>query len=166
MTPELHRPLAADAIPAGGLDYLVEANDAELAALAVRMRLPALSSLRCRFRLSPYLGGAITAEGSLEAEVVQNCVVTLEDFAATVAEQFVVRFVPAGTETDDIDPEAIDEIPYADGVLDLGEVTAEQLALALDPYPRAPGATLPEVVDPDEVLQTPFAKLAHLRRPT
>ena len=164
MTPELHRPLPVDAIPAGGLDYVVEANDAELAALAVRMRLPALSSFRCRFRLSPDLAGGIMAEGALEAEVVQTCVVTLEDFAATVAEQFAVRFVPAGTETDDVDPEAIDEIPYAGGVLDLGEAAAEQLALALDPYPRAPGATLPDMADPDEVLPMPFAKLAHPRR--
>jgi hypothetical protein len=164
MTPELHRPLAVDAIPAGGLDYVVEANDAELAALAVRMRLPALSSFSCRFRLSPDLAGGIMAEGSLEAEVVQTCVVTLEDFAATVAEQFAVRFVPDGMETDDVDPEAIDEIPYAGGVLDLGEAAAEQLALALDPYPRAPGATLPDMADPDEALPTPFAKLAHPRR--
>ena len=166
MTPELQRRLAVDAIPAGGLDYLVEANDAECAALAARMRLPALSSFRCRFRLSPDLAGAIMAEGWLEAAVVQTCVTTLEDFAATVAEQFAVRFVRAGTEADDIDPEAVDEIPYAGGVLDLGEAAAEQLALALDPYPRAPGAMLPDLADPDGFPATPFTRLADPRRRT
>lgn len=166
MTPELHRPLAVDAIPAGGLAYLMEANDEECAALAVRMRLPALSGFRCRFYLSPDLGGTIMADGSLEAEVVQTCVVTLEDFATTVAEQFTVRFVPAGTETDDIDPEAVDEIAFADGVLDLGEAAAEQLALALDPYPRAPGAVLPDIADPEDFPVSPFTKLADRRRRT
>lgn len=163
MTPELHRPLAVDAIPTGGLDYLVEANDAERAALAARMRLPALTALRCRFRLCPDLAGVIMAEGRLDAEVVQTCVITLEDFAATVAEHFTIRFVPAGTETDDVDPDSVDDIPYAGGILDLGEATAEQLALALDPYPRAPGAVLPDVADPDDVLSTPFAKLGQRR---
>jgi hypothetical protein len=42
-------------------------------------------------------------------------------------------------------------------VLDLGEAVAEQLALALDPYPRVPGAELPEIEsDPQE---RPFAAL-------
>lgn len=164
MTPELHRPLAADAVPPGGQDFLVEANDAECAALALRMQLPAVSSLRCRFHLSPGLAGAVMAEGWLDAEVVQTCVVTLEDFPATVAEQFQVRFVPAGTETDDADPESIDEIPYAGGVIDLGEAAAEQLALALDPFPRAPDAELPDVPDADDFSATPFAGLAKLRR--
>ena len=46
--------------------------------------------------------------------------------------------------------------------LDLGEAAAEQLALALDPYPRAPDAVLPDIPDEPEVL--PFATLASLRR--
>ena len=68
-------------------------------------------------------------------------------------------------ESDDADPEALDEIPYADGMLDLGEAAAEQLALALDPYPRAPGAALPEIADEAEA-HRPFAALASLRRRT
>ncbi|MBV9758300.1 MAG: DUF177 domain-containing protein [Alphaproteobacteria bacterium] len=164
MTPELHRPLAADAVPAGGQDYEVVATEAECAALAARMQLPAIQALRCRFRLQPGLAGAVLAEGWLDARLVQTCVVTLEDFAATVAEHFSVRFVPAGAETDDIDPETIDEIPYSGGVLDLGEAAAEQLALALDPYPRAPDADLEQPSEPDDTPESPFARLAELRR--
>ena len=65
--------------------------------------------------------------------------VSAEEFPATVTEAFTVRFVPAGTEDDDPDPESVDEIPYAGGRLDLGEAAAEQLALALDPFPHKPG---------------------------
>lgn len=164
MTPELHRPLAADAVPACGQDYEVTATEAECAALAARMRLPAVHALRCRFWLQPGLAGAVLAEGWLEADVVQTCVVTLEDFSAAVAEHFSVCFVPAGTEGDDVDPETIDEIPYSGGVLDLGEAAAEQLALAIDPYPRVPGAVLSDLDEVDEGTTSPFARLAELRR--
>ena len=45
-------------------------------------------------------------------------------------------------------------------VLDLGEAAAEQLALSLDPYPRAPGAELPEVATEAEA--NPFAALRRM----
>ena len=122
----------------------MEASPAECDALARRLGLPAIRALTCRFRLRPQAGGAIAATGTLRARVVQVCVATLEEFAATVAEEFAVRFVPAGTEQDDPDPESVDEIPFSGGRLDLGEAAAEQLALALDPYPRKPDTGAPK----------------------
>lgn len=74
-----------------------------------------------------------------------------------------MRCVPAGEESEDADPEALDEIPYTNGMLDLGEAAAEQLGLALDPYPRAPGAVLPEIEDDSD--EGPFGALGALRRP-
>ncbi|HTW71343.1 MAG TPA: DUF177 domain-containing protein [Acetobacteraceae bacterium] len=157
MTPELHRPVPADRIGPEGFDVLVEATPAELAALALRMRIPAVESLRCAFHLVRLTAATILAEGRLQAHVVQTCVVSLEDFPADIDEAFRVRFVPAGQESDDPDPEADDEIGYAGGMLDLGEAAAEQLALTLDPYPRAPGAELPEL--DAEAAAHPFAAL-------
>ena len=48
-------------------------------------------------------------------------------------------------------------MPYAGGAADLGEATVEQLALALDPFPRKPGAALP--ADVTEEVSGPFAAL-------
>ncbi len=79
-----------------------------------------------------------------------------------VEESFQVRFVPSGEETDDIDPDADDEVGYEGNQIDLGEAAAEQLALALDPYPRMPDADLPEA-EADVDLH-PFGGLAGLRR--
>lgn len=163
MTPELHRPLAADTVPLAGRDVVVDATPEECAALALRLRIPAVLSLRCRFALAPSLAGAVAATGRLEAEVVQTCAVTADDFTSGIGEDFAVLFVPVGAESEDVDPEAVDEIPFADGVLDLGEAAAEQLALALDPYPRAPGAELPAVAEPDGADAHPFAALSQLR---
>jgi hypothetical protein len=162
MTPELHRPVAIDRVGPGGLDVLVEATAAECARLAARMKLPAILQLTCSFRLRRESAGSLLAEGHLRAQVVQTCVVSLDDFAATVEERFVVRCVPEGEESADDDPETPDEITYTDGLLDLGEATAQQLALALDPYPHAPDAALPDIPDEPEV--EPFAALRGLRR--
>ncbi|CAH2599303.1 conserved protein of unknown function [Rhodovastum atsumiense] len=159
---ELHRPVALDRIPATGLDVTIEASPAECEALAGRMAIPGVRSLACRFSLRPETAGVVVAEGQLRAEVVRSCVVSLEDFAMAVEERFRVRFVPAGHESEDDDPDADDEIPYEGGVLDIGEATAEQLALALDPYPRKPDAALPESAG--NVPESPFAALARLQR--
>lgn len=163
MTPELHRPIAVERIGASGLDITVEASATECAALARRMDLPAVLSLTCRFHLAQDTANSLIARGHLVAQVVQTCVLSLEDFGATVEEHFTVRCVPEGQESDNPDPEALDEITYVDGTLDLGEAAAEQLALALDPYPRAPGAELPAIEAEADL--HPFAGLGAVRRP-
>jgi hypothetical protein len=143
MKPELHRPVSINEIGPSGMDSVVEAGPAECAALAARMGVPAVLRLSCRFHLVRGAFDAIAAQGHLLATVVRTCVVSLDDFETDVVENFRVRFVPAGNETDEIDPEAEDEIPFTGGMIDLGEAAAEQLALALDPYPRKPDAELP-----------------------
>jgi uncharacterized metal-binding protein YceD (DUF177 family) len=162
MTPEFHRPLSLDRIGAHGLDIAVEATAAECAALAERMKLPAVRSVACTFHLIREGRDVVLARGHLQARVVQTCVVSLEDFEAPVDEVFQVRFVPAGEETDDIDPDSDDEIPFEGNLIDLGEAAAEQLGLALDPYPRMPGAVLTEA-EP-EVKPHPFAALSGLKK--
>jgi uncharacterized metal-binding protein YceD (DUF177 family) len=163
MSPELHRPIPIERVGPAGLDVTVEATAAECAALARRMSLPGVLSLSCRFHLARDTADSLIVRGRLVAQVVQTCVVSLEDFSAGVDERFTVRCVPDGEESDDPDPEAPDEITYVNGVLDLGEAAAEQLALALDPYPRAPGAELPEIeADPEAHA---FDVLAGLKRP-
>jgi uncharacterized metal-binding protein YceD (DUF177 family) len=162
MTPELHRPIAVERVGPAGLDVAIEATPAECAALAQRMKLPAVLALSCSFHLERDAAGALLAHGHVRAHVVQTCIISLEDFPAAIEERFTVLCIPAGQESDDPDPTAPDEIAYADGTLDLGEAAAEQLALALDPYPRAPGAVLPELSDDPEIPL--FAALAALRR--
>jgi hypothetical protein len=162
MMPELSRPLAVERVGRAGLDFCVEADRDECAALALRMNVPAVLSLTCRFRLEPDIAGTLLARGHLVANVVQTCVVSLDDFTTIVEEHFALRIVRAGTESDNPDPEAPDEISFAGGVVDLGEAAAEQLALALDPYPRAPGAELPD--GDTEAEAHPLVSLAPLQR--
>lgn len=172
--PEFSRRVPVSRIGVSGMEQVIEASSAECRALSGRLQLPAIASLTCRFRLLPPLRGQVAAEAELRAELTRICVVTLEPFEASIAERFTLRFVPEGAEEDDMDPESPDEISYVGDSIDLGEATAEQLALALDPYPRKPGVTLPgnaesetaesrEADGPAADQPHPFAALARLR---
>jgi hypothetical protein len=157
MSPELSRLIAVDRLPP---EYAVQASPPECAALAARLQIEAVESLVCHFTLRRQ-GSVITAEGILEADVVQTCVVSLDPVGQRVEDRFTIRFVPDGREPTDDDPEAPDEIPYQGAIIDLGEAATEQLALALDPYPRLPGAELdPAARDPEP---SPFSSLSALR---
>jgi uncharacterized metal-binding protein YceD (DUF177 family) len=160
MTPEFHRPLSLDRIGTLGLDMTVEAKPAECAALAERMNLPAVLALSCVFHLIRESRDKVLARGVLRATITQICVVSLEEFDATIEEVFQVRFVPAGEESEDVDPESDDEIPFEGNIIDPGEAAAEQLGLALDPYPRMPGMEMPEIEEDPE--PHPFAALRRL----
>lgn len=162
MTPELSRLVRLDHIGPDGLDTLVEAAPEECAALAARMRIPAILSLSCRIRLTREGSAVYLGLGQLQARIMQTCVISLDDFETVVDEKFRVRFAPAGQEDDDPDPDSDDEIPYEGNTIDLGEAAAEQLGLALEPYPRKPDAELPEA--DEDTPPHPFAGLRSLRR--
>ena len=159
---EFSRLVALDRLGAAPTQHTVEARPEELAAVAARLMIPAVSRLACSFRLRRIAEGVIEAEGQLEAGVTQVCVLSLEEFPQEVAEAFTVHFVPAGSETEELDLDAPDEIPYEGSAIDLGEAATEQLALALDPYPKKPGAEEPAA---ETEASGPFAALAALRRP-
>nr|WP_246504062.1 DUF177 domain-containing protein [Plastoroseomonas arctica] len=123
--------------------------------MAERFAIPAIHSLEAELSLAPANGGTVVAEGRLRAEVVQSCVVTLDPVDQAVDVALHLRFIPEGDEPSD-DPDTPDEIEIQAGMIDLGEAVAEQLSLALDPYPRAPGAALPaHLAPPEEPVREP-----------
>ena len=142
MTPEVHRLVALDRVGPHGASVVVEANAAELAAVAARLGVPAVQAVRCAFKMRR-VGGVIEAEGELSARLTQVCVVSLDEFDGAVEDRFTIHFVPAGTEDEEPDPDAPDQVPFEGSAIDLGDAAVEQLALALDPYPRRPGAEVP-----------------------
>ena len=165
MMPEFSRTVALARIPEEGREERLEANAAECAALARRFAIPAVNRLRAVLRLRPEPGGTVLAEGRIEAEVVQDCVVTLEPVVQQLTEAVALRILPEGAAFSE-DPEGLDEVAAEGDAVDLGEALAEQLALALDPYPRAPGAALPREGEAGARAPPagPFAALGALRR--
>ena len=142
---ELKRLVAIDPWPREMIEVVFEATRPEREALARRFAIPEVRALTARCRVEP-LGtpGVLACTGAIEAVVVQTCVVSLEPVAAAVSTTFERHLThDAGRyETDDqpIDPDAIELEPFAGSQIDVGEIVAEELALALDPYPHAENA--------------------------
>lgn len=163
MAPEFSRLVSLARIPDSGREEHLRASPAECAALAKRFAIEAVGRLEATLLLRPEPSGGIMVTGRLSAEVVQACVVSLEPVTQAVDEAVLLRLLPPGEDPSD-DPEGPDELPIEGDAIDLGEAIAEQLALALDPYPRAPGAELPRCGTGGEAAG-PFGALAALRRP-
>ena len=178
--PEFARPHRLDQIGAGTSDVTIEADPAERAALAERFRLLAIETLTARYALRRDAAG-IRATGHLSARVTQSCIVTEVPLPAKVEEDFDLRFVPepgdGASDEVELDEGDCDTIFYTGGAIDLGEAAAETLALALDPFPRSPGADAElraagvlsedeaEVAAAEEKPASPFAALAGLKTP-
>lgn len=139
--PEFSRPYALDTL-GEPRQVTIEANAGERAALVARFDLAALDGLKASVTLVRD-GAIVSAQGRLNAQVVQACVASGADVPQTIDEPFTVRFVPETDVADEeveVSEEALDDIAYTGGAIDLGEAVAQSLMLALDPFPRAPDA--------------------------
>ncbi|WP_119678579.1 YceD family protein [Indioceanicola profundi] len=180
--PEFSRRIIADTVSTSGTGQEIVADAQERAALARRLDLVSIDKLTARVKLRRVRGEYVRVTGEIEADVVQSCVVTLEPVPAHVNDSFEALFAPDHLVPDEEDEEVEvtfsggteSDIPEAmdNGSIDIGELAAQHLSLALDPYPRKPGVSFEEIDDPYEEdarepeRPNPFAKLASLKRPT
>ena len=168
--PEFPRPVDLARVGDAVTRLEIAANAAERAALAKRFGVPAIDSLQAKLELRRIRGGAaVKLAGQLTADVTQSCVVTLEPVKQHVEEAFEVLYsndvtdeqTAIGAASDIAWPE-----PLPEGPLDVGEAVAEQLSLALDPYPRAAGVTLEPRWTGEDDAAKPFAALGKLKKPS
>lgn len=163
----------------GRLDLTLTATPAEMAALAERFGLDGLSRLVADLSIEADRPGTTwRVDGILRASATQESAVSLEPLPVEIEERFTEFFVASeaavasASAEIDIDPEedTVDELP-ADG-LDVGEVVAQNLGLAIDPYLRAPDEKFDrsaesqsvEHTSPSDETHRPFEGLAVLLR--
>lgn len=149
--PEFSRIVEVSAVAEGGRPFAIEANADERARLAGRFGLVGIDGLAADVSLSLEEGGRLVRlAGTLTADVVQTCVVTLEalhnHLEATIDRVYAtappVEPDAPVSEEEHLDPQGDDPPdPALDGRIDVGEAVAEELALSLDPFPRKPGIT-------------------------
>jgi uncharacterized metal-binding protein YceD (DUF177 family) len=144
---EFSRAIEVDRVAAAPTHFKFDAEPAERAALANRFGLISLDRFHASFSLRRLRKDLIRVKGHISASLVQACVITLEPVPAEIAEEVELDFSEDPGDSDpemDLDAEAADgPEPLSGGMIDLGEVAAEQLGLAIDPYPRKPGAQIP-----------------------
>lgn len=153
---EFSHVVEVERVPTDGMTLRLSADEAERQNLARRFRIPGVLALTAQIRIEPdlVLAGGYRVSGHFEAKVEQTCVVSLDPVRQSVSERFERTFSPAaktappagqaGDEAEWLDPEIADPPDLlVDGRIDIGEVVAEEVALALDPYPRKAEAGLP-----------------------
>lgn len=168
---EFSRIVTPDRLGGPKINESLEASPAERAAVARRLGIPAVDRLVAELAVKSLGDRLLRVEGRWEAAVQQACVVTLEPVAAQLEGWLEASYeVSEGTGGRGgevvVDPEAADpaEMLPPEGI-DLGELVVQELAVGLDPYPRAPGAEVPAEFRPQEVEETrnPFAALKALK---
>lgn len=143
---ELSRLLKVDGIPRAGIEERIVAKPAERAALAKRLRIVDLKRFEANITVEHEKGRMLTVTGGIYAELTQECVVTLEpidevlrdNFDILMAPDYVLKkrgSAPIGEYAETEAPE-----PIEGGILDLGEIAVQHLAMSIDPYPRKEGA--------------------------
>lgn len=183
MTPDrapaspLSHPIRVEAIRPRGTEVVVRAEAAQLPAIATLLGLVSIEMLEARYTLSRN-GDRVKLAGRIAARLHQACIVTLDPFPVQLDLPIQLDFTPeeeaaAFARRNDRDDAEIDiEVmlneddppePIIDGVIELGGIMLEFLALALDPYPRKPGVSFESSVG-DTGTESPFAALAKLKR--
>ena len=166
-------PVAVAQIPETGLHRNLEADQAIRNAVADVGGLREVLSVQASFDVTPKSGGRFHVAGRVGARIGQACVVTLEEIENDIDEPIDLIFAPpeqipqmaalvdeaaqGGEETPD-PPE-----PIENGMIDLGRVATDALYLAVDPYPRKPGAVFEPVVEAADPEDHPFAALKALK---
>ena len=156
-----------------GLAASRRATGEESVELARELDILGCEGLSVTYEIKPLGAGRYTFAGTLDADVTQACVVSLEPVPAHVSEAFSIELGPAGALEDDPavagdrEVSSIPDVePIEEGRIDVGTMVFGVLSAALPPYPRKPGAEF-DWVDPkaaaDPDAASPFAALAKLK---
>jgi uncharacterized metal-binding protein YceD (DUF177 family) len=161
-----------DSMPTAGRDIVVAPSAEERAALADRLGVSSVDRLEVKLHAVKFRGG-MRVSGRLEGAVTQPSVVTLEPVAQALSEPVDRIFLPGGEKPYAgpadaevfVDLEGEDMPDHFEGnEADLTDLIVEIMALAVDLYPREPGATLADTgYAPDADESSPFAALKALK---
>jgi uncharacterized metal-binding protein YceD (DUF177 family) len=137
----------------------IEASEEERQDMARRLAVLEIKSAKADLVLEREQGGrTIRVKGQFEAKIIQNCVVTLDDFETILNEpiegwfadkEATVSFAAAKREKEaavsrgevEMVEEAEDPESIIDGAIDLGELVTQHISLAIPPYPHKEGVS-------------------------
>ncbi|HWU60592.1 MAG TPA: DUF177 domain-containing protein [Ensifer sp.] len=160
-------------ISANPVTVKLSADKQELEGLATLWRVDAVRRLESELQIARWKKDGVRIRGHVDAEIVQSCVVTLEPVETTISEEVDRIYVPEGSRLarlvlDErgemvLDPEG-EDIPeqFSGDTIDARDAVTEAVALAIDPYPRKPGAEFADHVESteaDDKKPSPFAIL-------
>lgn len=150
-------------LPQKGMPVVIEAGEKERAALAQMHGLVDVKRYRAEMLVSPWKRHGIKVSGTVKADIVQECVVTLEPVQNRIEETIEGLFLPEDSKLGRLgfqdggeivlDAEGPDSPETFSGdSIDVGAFAEEFFSLGIDPYPRKAGAAVVEAPEePDSV---------------
>jgi uncharacterized metal-binding protein YceD (DUF177 family) len=164
----VHR-LAVASVPRTGQNVVLKASIAHLAQIAVDLGIPSMARLEAHFVITPSRSGVFSVKGTVNADLEQLCIISLEPFHTGVSETVDLRYIdedklaaPGKKEVERTLEEEDPPEPITGGIIDLGALAVEFVALALDAFPRKPGVTFASESEGGKS-ENPFAVLARLK---
>jgi uncharacterized metal-binding protein YceD (DUF177 family) len=149
-------------LAAAGDEVTIAPSKEDLARIAAWADLDSVESLRARIGLRKLTATHFTLDIALDAGIVQSCVVTLDPVRSHIERTFTRELVLAPTaEIAPLDEDGREQI--ASLRYDLAVPVLEELALAIDPYPRAPGVAFEAPAEEADKPDHPFAALKKLK---
>lgn len=140
-------------LPQKGLPVVIDADAGQRAALASEHDLLSVESYRADLLVTPWKRNGVKVSGRVEADITQACIVTLEPVEAHVDEAVDALLLPEQSKLGRqgfegggeilLDAEGPDSPETFSGdTIDVGALAEQFFGLAIDPYPRKPGASL------------------------
>jgi uncharacterized metal-binding protein YceD (DUF177 family) len=167
-----HR-VSVNRLPQAGMTVILKADADELKRLAKAHDLLEVSAFSAQMLVKKWRGDGVKVTGTVKADIVQNCVVTLEPLNSSLSNDIEAVFVPEtsklarppvsgeGEIVLDYDGPDLPDT-FSGDTIDAGALAEEIFGLAIDPYPRKQGAAF-EFEDASaseaEAKPSPFAKL-------
>ncbi len=173
----ISHPVNIARLPQRGMPVKLVATDVERAALAREFDLIEVKAFTADLMVAKWRRDGVKVTGTVTADIIQACSITLDPLEARVDNEVDAVFVPENSKLASVKADANGEIvldpdgpdapeTFEGDHLDVGQVAAEFFGLAIDPYPRKADAQLPPVleIDKEPAKVSPFAKLADLTR--
>ncbi len=162
MTPEFSRPFRAHDVGGIARQQMIEAEPDERAALARRFGLVDLERLTAALEFRREAAG-IRVTGQVHASGAQPCVATAEPVPFLITERVELLLAEESPDGEDIElaDSDLDIEPLDGDIIDMGEIAAQVMAMALDPYPRS-SVPAPDIIISEEqarMAASPFAAL-------
>ncbi len=163
-------------LPAAGRKIRIEAGEDECRWLSREHGLMDIKRFVAELQVLPWRRDGARVTGTVEADIVQECVVTLGPVENRISESVDATYRPAPsskTQREKHEPEIIIDYGSPDapemieaGSLDLAALAIEHFSLGIDLYPRVPGHRADLQTDENDATTnddkpvSPFAALA------
>ena len=144
----------------------ITASPSERKALAKRFKITGINSFSATVTLNKEENGDVKVAGEIAANVTLNSIISLEDFDMDLKDSFKVIFTRSYKEDEGNIDINEDIEPLIGSEIDIGELAAEYLALAIPPFPKKDGETFAyKTIEPvdEQDDSNPFAVLKTLK---